>query len=353
MALTSPRADPPEELAVRGEGEGVTAGAGADLEACGEESIKSRRFQAPTRGLSPSRRTRNAQRRAGRTRPGARCTINAQPCSSDARGRLAIGAVVIAATCAALFARSVSADAARPHTARARRRRRGRLDAHARREAAPPLLATLVQTHTDERIPVDAATPSGTRFDALLADRATGSTAPLDPRLLELLRTLAREYGAPDRGAPAIELVSGFRSPKLNEMMRKKGHHVASHSQHSLGHAVDFRIVVPCAGKEASEPACAGATALALDPRVARAEDPRGRVGRRDRRVHGEGRLVRTRRRGPPSKLVRRAGGRGDGGMAALRRALKGANDATATGRGAWPAGRRSGPATRRTQTSP
>jgi uncharacterized protein YcbK (DUF882 family) len=40
-------------------------------------------------------------------------------------------------------------------------------------------------------------------------------------------------------------LVSGFRSPKLNEMMRKKGRHVASHSQHSLGHAVDFRIVPP------------------------------------------------------------------------------------------------------------
>jgi uncharacterized protein YcbK (DUF882 family) len=39
--------------------------------------------------------------------------------------------------------------------------------------------------------------------------------------------------------------VSGFRSPKLNEMMRKKGHHVASHSQHSLGHAVDFRVVPP------------------------------------------------------------------------------------------------------------
>jgi uncharacterized protein YcbK (DUF882 family) len=28
-------------------------------------------------------------------------------------------------------------------------------------------------------------------------------------------------------------------------MLRKKGHNVASHSQHSLGHAVDFRIVPP------------------------------------------------------------------------------------------------------------
>jgi uncharacterized protein YcbK (DUF882 family) len=46
-----------------------------------------------------------------------------------------------------------------------------------------------------------------------------------------------------------IEIVSGYRSEKLNEMLRKKGHHVASKSQHSLGHAVDFRIVLPGAEK--------------------------------------------------------------------------------------------------------
>ena len=43
--------------------------------------------------------------------------------------------------------------------------------------------------------------------------------------------------------AARVEIVSGYRSAKLNEMLRKKGHHVASHSQHSLGHAVDFRLV--------------------------------------------------------------------------------------------------------------
>src|SRR5438132_7142268 len=64
----------------------------------------------------------------------------------------------------------------------------------------------------------------------------------MDPRLLDLLRRLAERHG--DAGnAVRIELVSGFRSPKLNEMLRKKGHNVASHSQHSLGHAVDFRVV--------------------------------------------------------------------------------------------------------------
>ena len=42
-------------------------------------------------------------------------------------------------------------------------------------------------------------------------------------------------------------------------MLRKKGHHVASHSQHSLGHACDFRIVPP--GAE-----------VGLDPRVVEEE---------------------------------------------------------------------------------
>ena len=102
----------------------------------------------------------------------------------------------------------------------------------------PPLLATLVQTHTDERVPLDEVTPSGDRFAALLADRVTGERHAFDPRLLELLRALARKHPA-----ARIELVSGYRSAKLNEGMRKKGHHVASHSQHSLGHACDFRIV--------------------------------------------------------------------------------------------------------------
>ena len=114
--------------------------------------------------------------------------------------------------------------------------------------AAPALLATLVQTHTDERVPLDEAAPTGERFSALLADRVTGERHTFDPRLLDLLRSLARKHPA-----ARIELVSGFRSAKLNEMMRKKGRHVASHSQHSLGHAVDFRIV-PAAESRGVDP---------------------------------------------------------------------------------------------------
>jgi uncharacterized protein YcbK (DUF882 family) len=107
----------------------------------------------------------------------------------------------------------------------------------------PPLLATLVQTHTDERVLLDEASPSADRFSMLLGDRVTGEAHAFDPKLLDLLRALAKKHG--DGGPVRIELVSGYRSAKLNEMMRKKGRNVASHSQHSLGHAIDFRIVVP------------------------------------------------------------------------------------------------------------
>lgn len=104
----------------------------------------------------------------------------------------------------------------------------------------PPLLATLDQVHTGEYLPLDDSTPSQERFDELLEDRSTGEKKALDPRLLGLLRELAAQHPG-----SRIELVSGYRSWKLNEMLRKKGHHVSSHSQHSLGHACDFRIIPP------------------------------------------------------------------------------------------------------------
>lgn len=145
---------------------------------------------------------------------------------------------------AALFASVAAAFVATPSALEQPIARSGGLVIRKAEAAEPtserPLLGTLVQTHTPERVPLDDVSPTPERFAELLADRVTAERHPFDPRLLELLRALARRHP----GA-RIELVSGFRSPKLNEMMRKKGRHVASHSQHSLGHAVDFRVVLP------------------------------------------------------------------------------------------------------------
>jgi uncharacterized protein YcbK (DUF882 family) len=162
------------------------------------------------------------------------------------------GGVALALACAALFAGATAEEPRSLHSDGLASKKPSNADDV---EPSPPLLATLAQTHTGERVPLDEEHPPQDRFDALLADRVTGSTVALDPRLLALLRTLATENEFADAGPPRIELVSGFRSPKLNEMLRKKGHHVASHSQHSLGHAVDFRLVVATdAGQTAIDP---------------------------------------------------------------------------------------------------
>jgi hypothetical protein len=44
-------------------------------------------------------------------------------------------------------------------------------------------------------------------------------------------------------GVDAVHIVSGFRHPKYNLMLRKKGHQVARESEHTRGNAIDFRLV--------------------------------------------------------------------------------------------------------------
>lgn len=91
--------------------------------------------------------------------------------------------------------------------------------------------------HDGTTLAIGEHAPDQARFERLVADRISGERIAMDPRLLALLRTVARTYPR-----ARIELVSGFRSPKFNEMLRKKGHKVANQSQHSDGRAVDFRI---------------------------------------------------------------------------------------------------------------
>jgi uncharacterized protein YcbK (DUF882 family) len=162
-----------------------------------------------------------------------------------------LGAMLLACTSLSTFAAQPALPEARvPHGAGLAAKKSPASDA----EAIMPLLATLDQVHTGERVALDPIGPTMERFEALLSDRVTGSKHALDERLLTLLRALAARHPG-----GRIELVSGYRSPKLNEMLRKKGHHVSAHSQHSLGKACDFRLVPP--GDE-----------HALDPRVVERE---------------------------------------------------------------------------------
>ena len=118
------------------------------------------------------------------------------------------------------------------------RRPAGKLDRKGAASDEPsPVRATLVDTHSPARLVVDDLEPTQRRFDELLRDPVMGGAHPTDPRLLGLVRALATRHPLAH-----IDVVSGFRSPRLNEALRKKGHHVASHSQHTLGHALDLRL---------------------------------------------------------------------------------------------------------------
>ena len=49
-----------------------------------------------------------------------------------------------------------------------------------------------------------------------------------------------------------VDVVSGFRHPKYNLMLRKKGHQVARDSQHTHGNAIDFFLPHVPAGQLAA-----------------------------------------------------------------------------------------------------
>jgi uncharacterized protein YcbK (DUF882 family) len=60
----------------------------------------------------------------------------------------------------------------------------------------------------------------------------------MDPELLDLLYTVYSETGS--RGQ--FEIISAYRSPKTNEMLRGRSNGVAKRSQHLLGKAIDVRL---------------------------------------------------------------------------------------------------------------
>jgi len=129
------------------------------------------------------------------------------------------------------------------------------LAAHERRKItrpkAPPIdaevwpgerlepVTTLYNVWTHEALPIlpGDGHEIDSRFKMFLRDHFTNQATNMDTRLVDVLRHVAGKFSA-----RRIEVVSGYRSPKYNLMLRKKGHQVARHSQHMEGHAVDFRI---------------------------------------------------------------------------------------------------------------
>jgi hypothetical protein len=110
-------------------------------------------------------------------------------------------------------------------------------------EAAEPVgtrivpVSTLFNIWNREALPLIAGLPYKRGFQFFLRDHYTKQASQVDTRLVGVLAAAAIRFRA-----PRVDIVSGFRSPKYNLMLRKKGHQVARESQHTQGTAVDFRI---------------------------------------------------------------------------------------------------------------
>jgi len=72
----------------------------------------------------------------------------------------------------------------------------------------------------------------------VLRDFRTGDVHRIDPKLLDLLYNIRSRLGT----TQPFEVISGYRSPKTNAMLRRHSSGVAKHSMHLQGKAIDIRV---------------------------------------------------------------------------------------------------------------
>jgi uncharacterized protein YcbK (DUF882 family) len=110
--------------------------------------------------------------------------------------------------------------------------------------ASEPRALAFRNLHTDETVDatywVDGRhDPDALRqIDWVLRDFRTGEARPIESRLLDLLWELR---GALDTTEP-YEVISGYRSPSTNAMLRRSGRGVARGSLHTRAMAIDVRV---------------------------------------------------------------------------------------------------------------
>jgi uncharacterized protein YcbK (DUF882 family) len=107
-----------------------------------------------------------------------------------------------------------------------------------------------LHTHTGEQLSVDYFSrgmyvPHALKIvNHFLRDFRTGDVHRIDPGLLDLLHHLTDLTGS----AKPFQVISGYRSPATNEMLRQNTDGVASGSLHMQGKAIDIRLAdVPLA----------------------------------------------------------------------------------------------------------
>ena len=110
---------------------------------------------------------------------------------------------------------------------------------------AVPRTLTLHHLHTDERLSLTYRVGEHyhrsalRRLNLFLRDFRTGDVTAIDPRLFDLMYEVQQRVGGHDG---VFEIISGYRSPKTNAMLRRTSSGVAKRSLHMSGQAVDIRL---------------------------------------------------------------------------------------------------------------
>ena len=115
----------------------------------------------------------------------------------------------------------------------------------ARRPTERPRALSLHHMHTDERVSLVYRVGDHYKRSALqelnwfLRDFRTGDKVPIDPQLFDLLYDVKASLGDTEA---RYEILSAYRSPQTNAMLRRTGHRVARNSLHLSGQALDIRF---------------------------------------------------------------------------------------------------------------
>lgn len=76
------------------------------------------------------------------------------------------------------------------------------------------------------------------RMNYVLRDHRNNEIFPMDPRVLDLVKILHDRTGSDE----PLEVLSGYRSPRSNNMLRNASTGVARNSLHMYGQAMDIRL---------------------------------------------------------------------------------------------------------------
>lgn len=104
---------------------------------------------------------------------------------------------------------------------------------------------SLYNTHSKEQLTVNFRTPSGdynpdalASINHILRCHYTGEVAEMDIRVIEYLAMVDKQLG----GGHEFHIISGYRSPVYNGLLRQESHRVARHSLHMKGKAIDISV---------------------------------------------------------------------------------------------------------------